>query len=266
MPKFEEAFYINEHGKTKLVSYKELVSEERRAELRKKDLKESPNGFYQLGVRNHETTPHFFQKRPIRKNIDTGSKESEKHEEHKQMLYNFLNKYAKHEFGYYATPWDKNNKLYEAFSKAKDYQWEKEVSFGLIYGRYIRFDILGRSSKELSLTDKYPYIAIEVVDTHFHSQQAFKALLELTKNMPVIVIYYFINKAPYLNTVNTPGKTTEFSKNRFQYYLSDGSLWVRNYRIEETLENINPGDQEVYYNIIEKRLYDEGCIRKNNNK
>lgn len=212
MPKFDEAFYIIGQEKWELVSYRELVSEERRAELREKDLREKPNGLYQLGIRNHQLTPHFFQKRPIRNNIDTGSIESVEHEDSKNMLCNFLNKYTKQTFGYYETPWDKNDKGYEALLKTKEYHWAKEVSFGLVYGKYIRFDILGRSFTELSLTDKYPYIAIEVVDTHFHSQEAFKALLDLTKNLPVIVIYYFIGKAPYLNCVRAPKSNCFFQR------------------------------------------------------
>ena len=268
MPKYDEAFYINEQSQWVLVSYKELENEERRAELREKDLREKPNGLYQLGIRNHQITPHFFQKRPIRNNIDSGGIESEGHENGKNMLFNFLNKYSKQTFGYYEKPWDKINKGYEALLKAKEYQWAKEVSFGIVYGKYIRFDIFGRSAAELSLTDKFPYIAIEVVDTHFHSQGAFKALLELTRNLPVIVIYYFIEKAPYLNCVKAPKSDYFFSKNRFQYYLSDGSFWARNERIEESLENITPEIPEIYYNFIAKKLYDEGCIRKteiNNN-
>ena len=69
----------------------------------------------------------------------------------------------------------------------------------MIYGKYIIFDILGRYN-ELTFTNKYPFIAIEIVDTHFHSQESFKVLLELSKNLPIIILYYFVSKEPYLNS------------------------------------------------------------------
>ncbi len=266
MPKYELAFYLSEFNHWEKVSFKELESEEKRAELREMDLREKINGIYQLGIRNHPQTPHFFQKRPIRNNIEKGVVESEEHEKQKKMVCAFLNKYPKQAFGYYERPWNSADKGYESLIKVKDYLWDKEVRFGLVYGKYIQFDILGHSKNDLSLTDKLPYIAIKIIDTYFHSKETFKALLELTKNIPVIVLYIFVPKIPILNCVKIPKQSNSFSQNRIKYYLADGSFWIQNNRIEDEdhLDDISPNKPEIYYNLIRERLYREGCFKNYN--
>lgn len=261
MPKYEEAFYLDDLNQWECVGFQELGIMERRAELREKDLRESPNGIYQLGIRNHPQTPHFFQKKPIRNNIEKGVLESEEHEKQKSMVRNFLKKYEKHSFGYYESPWNEENKGYESIIRVKDYIWDTEVKFGLVYGKYVRFDILGRPKSELSFTDKFPYIAVEIVDSHFHSQEAFKILLETTKNIPLIVAYIFVPKAPYINGVKKPNRSNSFSTNRTPFYLSDGSFWDGNERMEDSLGDIAPENPEVYYNAIREMLYEKGFIK-----
>ncbi len=261
MPKYETAFYLNNDGQWEEVSFGELRSEERRAELRERDLRNESDGQIELGIRNHEQTPHFFAKKRLRTDLDPGAKESFEHEDRKRMLNNFLSKYEKHKFGYYEKPWDRKDNGFDTLVKIKDYSWDVEVSFGLVYGKFIRFDLLGRSKNELGLTDKHPYIAVEVVDTHFHSQEAFCALLESSKNIPIIIVYYFSPVAPHLNCVYKPKSEKFYSKIRLQYYIADGSFWNRNDRIEDSYD-ITPDQPEVYYNLIREKLYTEGCISR----
>lgn len=260
MPKYETASYLNDNNQWENVSYHELCREERRAELREKDLRGESHREIELGIRNHPKTPHFFEKRRIRTNIDPGVKETETHEKHKKIVYLFLSKHKKHNFGYYERPWDKADKGFDTFLKLMEYQWGTEVQFGLIYGKYVRFDIFGRSSKELQLTDKTPLVAIEIVDTHFHSQHAFSVILQTSKNIPIIVCYYFTPVTPRYNCVNNPEKATSYSKIRFQCYIADGSFWFRNDRTED-LFDVTPTQPDIYYNLIREKLYKDGYIR-----
>ncbi|HHQ4787539.1 hypothetical protein ACSZND_18070 [Aeromonas hydrophila] len=262
MPKYEVAYYYNEHEEWEPVSYRELFSDERRAELREKGLRDRADGNYQLGIRNHPKTPHFFEKKPVRHDVDPDAVESDAHNERRNMICNFLNKYEKHDFGYFETPWA-DEKGYENLLRVKNYEWAKEVKFGLVYGKFVLFDILGRHSSEVSLTDKNPLIAIEVVDTHFHSKQAFKVLLESTKNIPLLVGYMFLPEMPRLNSVKKPERSNWYSKNRIHCYLSDGSFWFRNERIED-LYNVSPSEPEVYYNLVREKLYEQGFMRRQN--
>jgi hypothetical protein len=264
LPKYETVWYLNDqHNQWEEVSYRELDREERRAELREKDLRDVASGEIELGIRNHPKTPHFFEKRRIRTDIDPNAKESAEHEKQMQMVRSFLAKYEKHNFGYYERPWDKNDKGFDTLLKVKNYDWSTEVQFGLVYGKYIRFDILGRSMNEIQLTDKYPYVAIEIVDTHFHSQQAFRILLETTKNIPIIIAYYFIPVTPRYNCVNKPERVNSYAKIRLQCYIADGSFWFRNERVEELYE-VTPDKPEVYYNLIREKLYENEYIKQSN--
>lgn len=260
LPKYEVAYFKNDEDVWEPVSFRELHREERRAELRTKELRDKPEGSYQLGIRNHPKTPHFYEMKPIRFDIEPGVTETEEHTKEQRIICSFLNKYTKHELGYYERPWDEENKGYESFAKLRNYHWEKEVKFGLVYGKFVLFDIFGRSSSEISLTDKNPLVAIEVVDTHFHSKEAFKALLETSKNLPLIVGYMFLLKKPRLNTIKGVKNSNWFCKNRVHCYISDGSFWFRNERVED-LYDVNPREPEVYYNLIKEQLYEQGFIR-----
>lgn len=264
MPKYKTAYYLNNENNTwEPVSYKELTNENTRAKLRDKDLRDKVNGSISLGIRNHPDTPHFFQKRLIRQNIEKGIIESEQHGKIVNYLHNYCNnKFLKHHFGYYERPWDKKDKGFDTIRKINDYSWKQEAGFGLAYGKYIIFDLLGRSQSEIALTDQLPYIAIEVVDTHFHSKEAFTALLKLSKNLPFIILYYYINKFPYLNKQIDPKRSNGYTKIRIHSYISDGSFWIRNERIEE--ENgveVSPDNPSEYYNLIKERLTRDGFIR-----
>jgi len=132
LPKYEEAWYLNEADEWELVSYRELGRDDRRAELRERDLRDERQGAIELGIRNHPKTPHFFAKRRIRTDLDPGAKESLAHSERQRMVCSFLSKYEKHNFGYYERPWDRQDKGFESLLKVKNYKWSPEVPFGLV--------------------------------------------------------------------------------------------------------------------------------------
>ncbi|VXA77289.1 MULTISPECIES: hypothetical protein [Aeromonas] len=263
MPKYETAYFLNDDNVWEPVSYRELRDENMRARLRDKDLRERKSGEILLGIRNHPDTPHFFRKRLIRKNIEKGMNESEKHNNVVGFLEKYLDqKFSKHDFGYYERPWAKD-KGFGSIVKAKSFKWGKEVGFGLAYGKYVIFDILGRSSENISLLDSSPYVAIEVIDTHFHSKDAFIALLELSKNLPFIILYYYVNKFPLFNQHKDPLRSNGYSKIRIHSYIADGSFWIRDSRIEEGDDvMVSPDLPSEYYNLIKERLLTEGFIRK----
>lgn len=262
MPKYETAYFLNDDNVWEPTSYQELTDENVRARLREKDLREKRNGEILLGIRNHPETPHFFRKRLIRQNIDKGISESDKHNNIVGFLENYLDsKFSKHCFGYYERPWDKE-KGFGEIVRTKSFKWKKEVGFGLAYGKYIVFDILGRSTENIALLDSSPYVAVEVVDTHFHSKEAFTALLELSKNLPFVIIYYYVNKFPMLNQQKDPLRSNGYSKIRIHSYIADGSFWIKDSRIEEEGDvSISPDESNEYYNLIKERLLTEGFIR-----
>jgi len=254
MPKHKTAFYQNKNKQWHKVYHDELLQGKKRAELREKDLYDKPDGDLQLGIRNHKTTPHFYVKRFIRKPLESKSKKSKLYNKQIDIIYNFLKKYKKHSF----------NTFEETILKIKNYEWEKEAKFGIIYGKYAVFDILGRDSKNIHLTDKNPFVAIEVINTHFHSQETFKILLEATKNLPII-IYFFINQTPKLNRLKRPKNESFYIRNVIYFHMSDGSFWEKNERIEEKYNKYNlfPNNS---YNFIKEKLYEKKFIKSTSSK
>lgn len=263
MPKFNEAYYKDENNNWEVILYRELTNPNNRAIYREKQLFNEINGNKILGIRNHPSTPHFYQKLFLRMNIESGISETVEHNMNQEMIMNFLNKYKKNSFGFYESPWEKekSDKGFDNIIKLKEYSWGKEVKFGLIHGKYIVFDILGRSDS-FNLLDTTPFVAIEVVDTHFHSKETFKVLLALSRNLPILILYYFVSQAPYLNQVSKPLRSNSFTKNRIYHYISDGSFWITNDRLEDTVEcDIGPIMIDEYYNYIIDMLRNKSFIR-----
>ena len=259
MPRHYKAYYRDEHGQWEEVSFLELQRDARRAELRERDLRDEANGMVQLGIRNHQETPHFYAKRRLRSDLEPGVRESKEHDDERRKLCMFLSKHEKCSIGYYERPWDVENRGFDALVRLKDFAWGAEVQFGLVYGKFVRFDIFGRSKQELKITDKTPLVAIEVVDTHFHSREAFKVLLEASKNLPLIVAYYFVSRVPHLNCMHGPSGNRH-PRLRIQCYIADGSFWYRDERVEEGNE-VTPAVPDVYYNFIREKLYADGLVR-----
>jgi hypothetical protein len=63
-------------------------------------------------------------------------------------------------------------------------------------------------------------------------------------------LYNFVSKEPYLNSKKNPLRANTYSKNRIYHYISDGSFWINNDRIEDTDNcNILPETPNEYYNF-----------------
>lgn len=256
MPKYETAWYEPAPNQWVEVKYTELASAKRRAELRERDLRERRDGLKKLGIRNHPQTPHFYEVGTVRQPIEGGIAESIEHNNAKKRICEMLNAHPAI-FGYYENP---RERVIVRLTSTTGYEWATERRFGLTQGKYIIFDILGRHKTEIALTDVTPFVAIEVVDTHFHSQDAFCALLELTRDLPVVICYLFLSQKPYLNQWKAPQQGETVATIRLQCYIADGSFWFRNERIEDTA-SVSQDDPKVYYNYIADKLNEDRFIR-----
>jgi len=265
-PKYILAWYLDEQNCWQSIYFKELTDENKRAIARTKELYNEKEGNIYLGVRSHESTPHFFKKKDIRNLIAKGFDKSEHHKFIiNKLIEDYLCKdeFKKIKFGFYERPWEKEkkDKGFDTIIKVEDYIWSKEQGFGLVYGKYIIFDMLGRSDCAIGLLDKKPYIAIEVIDTHFHNYETFKSLVELTKNLPFIVMYYFTGAYPRLNQPIFSERKNSASKIRVYCYLFDGSFWIQKTRIEdEEGILISPENENEYYELISHRLVELNLI------
>ena len=64
--------------------------------------------------------------------------------------------------------------------------------------------------------------------------------MKLTKNIPLIVWYIFVEIVPFKNSFVRLLKGNSFTNNRIAFYLSEGSFGIDDDRIEYSIEEISP--------------------------
>lgn len=101
------------------------------------------------------------------------------------------------------------------------HSWKKEVHRIYNHKLTVRHDIFGQSV-DLAMSVRSPWVAIEVINTHFPSDETFSAMLDLSKQMPLLIMFDLI---------------TEKTKNYFIkidlhngtiipiFYIYEGSVW-----------------------------------------
>lgn len=257
MPLHEQASYQQDNNWI-TITPNDLRNPETLAFARTKQLYDSEECRYELFIRNREDIPHFYRKGVIRHNLDR-QKDSTEHDSVIKKLLSYLNKnpsiklksYFFHSF---------SDKTLHTIKTMKDYSWQDEVSFAISENGYVRFDILGRPIS-LNCTNQNPFIAIEVVDTHFSSKASFNALLELSKKLPFVIGYYFVKNTPLYNCPNNAkGKVNPFL--RVSCYIHDGDFWIRDERISDTVSIQLRNDSDAFYEYIFEKVKKEFMIEK----
>ncbi|MCU4379629.1 hypothetical protein [Acinetobacter haemolyticus] len=251
MPLHESACY-QDNNEWKIVYYHELTDVGLRNFLRTQDLYDSEEKNIVLGIRNREDLPHFYQKRGVRRSLNGPRDSSTYHDQQRNDLLSVLEEYDNVLVGFYEfTPTKTADKSFEPITILKKYNWNKEVTFSVAEKGYVRFDLLGQA-KNLCLTDKQPYFALEVVETHFSSLEAFSALIKLSRQLPFVIGYFFINKKNYFNQLSENTRRKSTSNLRLTCYISDGDFWILDERFYDKREQ--PENIEVYYNEVKERV------------
>jgi hypothetical protein len=259
MAKYESAFY-EKGGETVEVPATELRDAELRAVLREKNLF-NKNRNILLGIRNHPDTPHFYRKSSHRGDIDKGEpKDTSRHDEKRDEFLYFLENNANStssenlRIGIYEKCKEVGKHQLTVLNLLENYQWAKEVKFSVSEESYLRFDIFGRSKAYFGWVEKHPYVAIEIVDSHFSSKAAFKALLKMSQEFPIFIGYMFVSQIPYLNTKKNGDKSNSPKHIRFKHYIMDGSFWDQDERVDEGFDKIEKHQSDEYYNFVYDKI------------
>lgn len=256
MPLHEQASYKKDDIWI-TITPQELKDPEKLALARTQQLYDSEACNYELFIRNREDLPHFYRKGVVRHNLDR-QKDSQEHDRTIKSLLSYLkvNPSLKLKSYFFRSFTDK--KLH-TIKTIKDYEWKDEVSFAVSENGYVRFDLLGRPSS-LNCTNNSPFVAIEVVDTHFSSKASFLALLELSRKLPFVIGYFFVKSAPYYNAPrNADGKKLPFV--RVTCYIFDGDFWIRDERISDTVSIEIKNNPDAYYEYIFEKVKTEYMIK-----
>ncbi|WP_089527745.1 hypothetical protein [Pantoea ananatis] len=103
----------------------------------------------------------------------------------------------------------------------EDYLWDKEVHRITSSEAIVRHDIFGQK-KDISMSIFKPWIAIEVINTHYPSDTTFDEMINLSKNFPFMVLFDIINTKKKNYLLHIDSKSNQI---RPLLYIYNGSVW-----------------------------------------
>lgn len=102
------------------------------------------------------------------------------------------------------------------------YVWGTEVYRVLPTSAVVRHDIFGHCINP-GMSVLSPWIAIEVVNTHFPEEEAFQAWLDLSAAIPFMVIFDLVQRSGVF--VDVLPKSSAIAYSRWTYYIFEGAVW-----------------------------------------
>lgn len=216
--RFEVAYYIDANGVAQSIKAKDLEKNSVFRFALEQTLHDG-TGQYRLWPREHSSEtgkPHFHTREAAKGNRKVF--ETEDDDEHKKRIEKILKKLQ-------ARPdWTFSVKKYGATEpeisfKILNYTWKGEVHRIVSSEAFVRHDIFGQTP-EIAMSILRPWVAIEVVNTHFPEEEAFAAFLELSVRFPFIVIFELTAKDNYFSRIIESSGMIEPI-----FYIYDGSVW-----------------------------------------
>lgn len=105
--------------------------------------------------------------------------------------------------------------------KTNRYSWGKEIHRIVSADTVVRHDLFGQA-KQLEMSVFRPWIAIEVINTHFPDEETFQALVRLSCMVPLIVLFDCTDRKNYFLKVDEETGTITT-----RLYLRDGQVWFK---------------------------------------
>lgn len=228
MPKHPVAIYYDSQGiRSRLFPY-ELHDIGKRAFARSTELWDEDEE-YRLYPRYRTDSPHFYSLSSKLRSLHVSAETDPAHNQRVDELLGILGSNICYKIGFKA--WDgedeEKEEQFVSFTETRDYVWGKEITRALSEDARCRHDLFG-ASKALQLTAKSPWVAIEVVKHHYPDDATFQALLSLSKALPLVVLFDFVDVRNYFFQVKEKDRTI-----RVIYYIYDGSVWKGDRRWEK---------------------------------
>lgn len=141
-----------------------------------------------------------------------------------------------------------------------EYSWDAEVHRIVTYEKFIRHDVFGMVHKS-NMSIRRPNVAIEVINTHYPDEETLDAMLCVSKNVPLVVIFdlvqydglqrYFFNLAENkkLGDVISP-----------KFYIYRGEMFDNFFGV------INPKNGETKANCLKRRIIAYGEVSAKNHQ
>ncbi len=222
--KWNAAIYLTPDGNWQTVYPEDLHDLEFRAFLRGQELWDSERE-KRLFIRYRVDTPHFYSLSNRTRRIIERLETSTLHHQRVEQVLTALQQ-QEFKFGYVDHKAEEGPEFITLFN-SEQYTWSEEVVRSRADIGW-RHDIFGAQASH-RLSDRCPWVAIEVIDSHFPEDRAFDAWLQLSLEFPCLVLFDFVKKWNYYFQVKDNCQV------RVIYYIYEGAVW----KSREQLPNCN---------------------------
>ena len=196
MPKWEKAKYRNANGDWEEITLGKLAEIAKdagaRASLREKQLW-SEDEEYRLSPRFREDAPHFYSPSDHTRTL---CRRQENSQEHQQRCEELLQKLSSSVWTVGFNFWKDQERFYHAMFDSQEYLWGTEITRALTSDIRWRHDIFG-AKMDLRTSERFPWLAIEVIDSHFPDEKALKGWLKASACFPYVVAFDFVRAKDY---------------------------------------------------------------------
>ena len=173
---------------------------------------------YRLFPRARESGPHFFCRSREQRRLVVSAEADPRHNKRRDELKDSLLTVPGLKLGYREYFGPEKFDFVEV-AEIEGYTWETEVTRIVPYGLRVRHDIFG-ASPVLAMSERRPWIAIEVISTHYLDEGTFDSLMALSADLPLLVLFDLVEAPNYFISLDTEENTL-----RFIYCIYNGKVW-----------------------------------------
>ncbi|WP_350327096.1 hypothetical protein [Pectobacterium aroidearum] len=172
--------------------------------------------------------PHFYSPNPSDGRTVSCYEKDKSHNNHINYLLRQITNSSKFTIGSSIFK-DKKIVGFSPLAVIDNYQWGIEIHRICNNKLTVRHDLFGRA-KSLAMSIHHPWVAIEVINTHFPSEESFSAMIELSKQVPFLVMFDLLTektKRYFIKIDVNKGQITPV------FYIYEGHVWYGDSICEE---------------------------------
>ncbi|WP_454808322.1 hypothetical protein [Paraburkholderia fungorum] len=215
------AVYFDEVGKRFVVRAADLQDTEELALAKGRELYDASEQVRVAPRLSKNGVPHFYEIAPRTRKVFTGEADPT-HDRRVNDLHDRLQALDAWVLALTTQRGPSGDYDYEEILRLPPYSWGTETHRILNANVIVRHDIFGQS-QDLAMSIRRPWLAIEVVHTHFPEEEAFTAFLDTSKRFPLVVLFEHTARRNVFVKVDNKRGLLQIS--RWTYYIRDGFVW-----------------------------------------
>ncbi|QHQ18559.1 hypothetical protein GMW39_23825 [Pectobacterium parmentieri] len=217
--KYDRAYYYEGSIEKEILAID--LSNERTYFLAKSKILFDKSGYTLLRPRFcKDKTCHFYTPNTSNKREITSFETDKSHNEHIDYLLTLLNTKEKFIIGNSIFK-DKKIVGFSPLAILNEYEWGIEIHRISNNQLTLRHDLFG-TRRSLAMSIHHPWVAIEVINKHFPEEKAFTAMIELSKQIPFLVMFDLLTEKTknYFLKIDTIKKQITPI-----FYIFEGHVW-----------------------------------------